>query len=163
MKKFKEVAVGGTFDELHRGHKMLLLKAFEVGKHVQIGLTSDDFVLKMGKPHLTATYKERLGELKAFLRSLNLLDKARIVAISDPYGTAASQRSLEAIVVSDETKIAALGINKKRSESNLPLLKIIAITMVPSQNCEPISTTRIREGKIDREGRLITNPDQNNT
>jgi pantetheine-phosphate adenylyltransferase len=160
MRKFKEVAVGGTFDQLHRGHKMLLLKAFEVGQRVQIGLTSDDFVSKMDKPHLTASYKERLKELRTFLRSLGLLEKAKIIPINDPYGTAASQKSLDALIVSDETQKTALGINKKRIASNFPPLRIVTINMVPSQNCDPISTTRIREGKIDREGRLIRQPDR---
>ncbi len=57
MKKFKKVAVGGTFDELHRGHKALLNKAFEIGEKVVIGLSSDEFVSKMGKPHKTATLR----------------------------------------------------------------------------------------------------------
>ncbi|MEM3613348.1 MAG: adenylyltransferase/cytidyltransferase family protein, partial [Candidatus Bathyarchaeia archaeon] len=65
-KRFKVVAVGGTFDELHKGHKALLLKAFEVGEQVLIGLCTDDFVAKMNKPHIVASYEERLKELKAF-------------------------------------------------------------------------------------------------
>ncbi|MDH5459907.1 MAG: adenylyltransferase/cytidyltransferase family protein, partial [Candidatus Bathyarchaeota archaeon] len=66
-KKFGTVAVGGTFDEFHRGHRVLLMKAFEVGEQVLIGLCSDEFVKKLKKPHPTASYKQRLEELKAFL------------------------------------------------------------------------------------------------
>jgi pantetheine-phosphate adenylyltransferase len=49
--KFKVAAVGGTFDELHKGHRALLMKAFEVGEKVLIGLCLDEFVKSMRKPH----------------------------------------------------------------------------------------------------------------
>ncbi|MGZ7117467.1 MAG: adenylyltransferase/cytidyltransferase family protein, partial [Methanobacterium sp.] len=29
--KFKNVAVGGTFDHFHKGHEKLINKAFEIG------------------------------------------------------------------------------------------------------------------------------------
>ena len=77
MKKFKKVAVGGTFDQLHRGHRALLGKAFEVGDKVVIGLTSDAFVAKMGKPHKTASYADRRRELEAFLAKLGLASEGR--------------------------------------------------------------------------------------
>jgi pantetheine-phosphate adenylyltransferase len=156
MNKFRKVAVGGTFDEFHRGHKVLLIKAFEVGEHVLIGLCSDEFVKKMGKPHVTAPYEERLKELCDFLRSLGVSDKAEIVPLNDPYGNTLADRCIEALVVSEETEKTAIEINQKRSEAQLPLLKIITIRMVPAENYEPISTTRIREGEIDREGHLLT-------
>lgn len=155
MKKFRKVAVGGTFDEFHRGHKVLLIKAFEIGGHVLIGLCTDEFVKKMGKPHVTAPYEERLKELQAFLKALGLSDKAEIIPLNDPYGNTLTDRCIEALVVSEETEKIAIKINQKRSESLLPPLTIVTISMVPAENYKPISTTRIRQGEIDREGHLL--------
>jgi pantetheine-phosphate adenylyltransferase len=155
MKRFRKVAVGGTFDEFHRGHKVLLMKAFEIGEHSLIGLCTDEFVEKMGKPHVTAPYKERLKELRAFLEALDLADKAEIIPLNDPYGKTLTDKCIEALVVSEETEKTAIKINQKRSEAQLPPLTIVTISMVPAENCKPISTTRIRKGEIDREGHIV--------
>jgi len=155
QRKFKTVVVGGTFDELHKGHKTLLVKAFDIAEHVQIGLCSDNFVKRLSKPHLTAPYDQRLKELKAFLRQNGLHKRTEIVRIDDPYGTTLFDRSIEALVVSKETEAMALVINKKRREAELPPLQIITIDMIPSENQAPISTTRIRCGEMDREGHLL--------
>jgi pantetheine-phosphate adenylyltransferase len=158
MKKFRKVAVGGTFDEFHRGHKVLLMKAFEIGEHVLIGLCTDEFAKKMSKPHATASYEERLKELKAFLKALDQSDKAEIVPLNNPYGNAATDRCIDALVVSEETEKTAIKINQKRGETRLPPLTIVTIKMVPAENYIPISTTRIHEGEIDREGHLLRSP-----
>jgi pantetheine-phosphate adenylyltransferase len=158
MKKFRKVAVGGTFDELHKGHRSLLVKAFEVGEKVLIGLCTDEFVKKMGKPHVTAPYETRLKELQAFLGKSNLTETPEIMPLNDPYGKTLTDKCIEALVVSEETEKIAIKINQKRNEKSLPPLKIITISMVPAENYKPISTTRIREGEIDREGHLLKNP-----
>jgi pantetheine-phosphate adenylyltransferase len=155
MKKFRKVAVGGTFDEFHRGHKVLLMKAFEIGEHVLIGLCSDEFAKKMGKPHITAPFEDRLKELKVFLETLNLNERAEIIPLNDPYGATVTDKCIEALVVSEETEKTAIKINQKRSEAQLPPLTIVTISMVPAENFKPISTTRIREGEIDREGHIL--------
>ena len=157
---FSEVDVGGTFDQLHRGHKALIVKALEIGRHVTIGLCSDEFAAKMDKPHITASYSERLKDLQAFLASLGASKKTQIIPLNDTFGTAVSDRTLEALVVSDETKKTALEINRRRAIAGLPALEIVTINMIPSENCAPISTTRIRAGEIDREGRLLRKPDR---
>jgi pantetheine-phosphate adenylyltransferase len=77
-KKFKTVIVGGTFDELHKGHKALLLKAFEVGKRVIIGLSTDNLAHKLKKNHEVASYQKRLRELNDFLEKQGFLDKAKL-------------------------------------------------------------------------------------
>ncbi len=155
MKRFKAVAVGGTFDKFHRGHRALLMKAFEVGASVLIGLSSDEFARALRKPHKVASYEERLSDLERFLRRLGLSDRAEVVTLRDSYGVTLSEGCVEAIVVSRETESTAHEINEKRRAGGLHPLEIVVIEMVPAENHTPISTTRIREGKIDREGYVL--------
>ncbi len=155
MKKFRKVAVGGTFDELHKGHRRLLDKAFEIGEIVLIGLCTDEFAKRMSKPHITAPYDVRLKELQAYIKKSSQNDKTEIIPINDAYGPTLTDKCIEALVVSEETERIALEINQKRSEVQLPPLEIVTIRMVPAENYKPISTTRIRKGEIDREGHLL--------
>jgi pantetheine-phosphate adenylyltransferase len=155
-KKFRTVGLGGTFDELHKGHRALLIKAFDMGERVIIGVTSDKFVKKMHKPHRTAGYEQRKNELRDFLKDQRLLQRAEIIPIDDAYGgVLLSKDSVDSLVVSRETEPVALRINEKRKEIGIDPLEIVVIGMVPSENHEAISTTRIRTGEIDREGHVL--------
>jgi len=147
--------VGGTFDMLHKGHKALLRKALEVGEHVIIGLTTDEFARSLGKPHEIAPYQERLAELMAFLMEEGVLHRAEVVALNDPYGPPAWNGCYEAIVVSEETEPGARVINELRARRGLKPLDVVVIPLVRAENGKPISTTRIRAGEIDREGRPL--------
>ncbi len=156
QKKFRTVGVGGTFDKLHKGHRALLAKAFEIGEKVMIGVSSDSFVSQMGKPHPTASYEERAKDLKRLLSDLGVLQAAEIILIDDAYGgVLLSKEPIEALVVSKETHPVALKTNEKRKELGIKPLAIIVINMIPSENHRAISTTRIRAGEIDREGHLL--------
>lgn len=155
MDELRKVAVGGTFDELHRGHRVLLMKAFEIGDHVVIGLCSDQFVKKLAKPHLTASYEERLEELNRFLSNLGVSERSEVIPLNEPYGPTSTDETIEGLVVSQETESTAIKINEQRRKFGLPLLKIVTVNMVPSENSKPISTTRIRRGEMDREGHLL--------
>ncbi|MCJ7424068.1 pantetheine-phosphate adenylyltransferase [Candidatus Bathyarchaeota archaeon] len=154
-REFKTVAVGGTFDELHRGHKTILLKAFEVGEHALIGLCTDRFVKKMSKEHEVAPYSYRLEDLKTFLQGKDLLGRAEIMPLNDPYGITLSKNGVEALVVSTETAPIATKINERRNATGLAPVQVVVIEMVPSENHTPISATRIRRGEMDREGHLF--------
>ena len=152
---FRLVGVAGTFDMLHKGHKALLRKAFEVGERVVVGLTTDEFAARMHKPHEVAPYKERLEELLVFIMREGQLHRTEVVAINDPYGPAAWDDGFEALVVSEETAPRAEEINALRARRGLKPLELVVIPMVKAENGRPISTTRIRAGEIDREGHLL--------
>jgi len=155
MKKLETVAVGGTFDEFHKGHEALLKKAFEVGNRVFIGVCSDGLVKKWGKSHKVATYEKRLDDLKSFLRRQGVLNRAEILPLHDEYGVTVSSNSLEGLVVSPETEARAYEINEKRRAKGLNPLKIIVIETVLAEDSVPMSTTRIKRKEIDRDGRLL--------
>lgn len=154
-KRFKKVIVGGTFDELHKGHKALLKKALEVGDFVIIGLSTDNLARKLKKDHEVAPYEERLRELQEFLKEQEMLSKARIVPLKTPYGITLSKGCADVLVVSRETEARAKEINEKRKAKGLPPLHLIVIEMVKAENHSPISTTRIKRKEIDKEGRLL--------
>ena len=154
-KMFKTVVMGGTFDLLHRGHRTLMVKAFEIGNHVIIGLSSDEFLQKLSKPHEIAPYAKRLEELKAFLKENGFLERAEIVALNDAFGVTLSDKRIDAIVVSEETEPRVHVINEKRMRLGMLPLPIVTVKMVLSEDHYPISSTRIWFEEIDREGRLL--------
>ncbi|MFI5421053.1 MAG: adenylyltransferase/cytidyltransferase family protein, partial [Nitrososphaerales archaeon] len=45
---YRCIALGGTFDHIHKGHVELLDRAFETAESVFIGLTSDTFAANSG-------------------------------------------------------------------------------------------------------------------
>lgn len=146
LMRYKKVAVGGTFDRLHIGHKALLDKAFELGDMVLIGLTSDSYARETSE-----NYSKRKKSLEAYLKGRNY----EIIKLRDVYGPAGTDADIDAIVVSVETRPMALEINDIRHKRGLHSLEIITLSMILAANGRPISSTRIRGGEIDVEGRVL--------
>lgn len=151
--KYEKVAVGGTFDYLHDGHKAIISKAFKIGNKVQIGVASDKLELKKDCAGIQPIEK-RIETLEDFLKERNWLKRSEIEVLNDPMGTAAKDDELEAIVVSEETIGGAKSINEVRSEKGLDPLKIIEIPLVLADDNKPISSIRIRYEEIDGHGNL---------
>ncbi|ASJ01413.1 phosphopantetheine adenylyltransferase [Thermococcus gorgonarius] len=147
-KPYRKVVVGGTFDRLHLGHKALLRKAFEVGKYVYVGLTSDEMIRNKPYAEKILPYELRLRDLIKFFE-VNGYSNYRIIKINSAIGFADRMKSLEAIVVSEETYKGALVVNKAREERGLPPLDIITIGLVRSRIGPKISSSLIRAGLID--------------
>ena len=154
LHKYQSVAVGGTFDHIHLGHKALLQRAFEVAELVFIGLTSDRFVALEGKKtvHDFGTRKIYLEE---FLSRTYPGRRFVITALDSKFGAGIFTENIEAIVVSAETLPNVDAANKKRSQMGLPKMKIEIVPMVLASDGKRISSTRIRAGEINSEGNPI--------
>jgi pantetheine-phosphate adenylyltransferase len=158
--KYNAVATGGTFDHLHKGHLALLARSFEVGKRVVIGVTSDSFANKQGK-HPDETYAERTRHLRDAINK-NFPGKEYIIAkLDDYYGPGIASPEVEAIVVSRETAKRVPLANELRKSKGFQPLQVEVIDYVLADDFRPISSTRIRSGEIDTQGRLIKRSAEN--
>jgi len=151
---FDTVATGGTFDILHKGHYRLLLKAFEVGKKVIIGVSSDHYATLKEKK-ITNDYSVRIRNLKKFIEEEFNKSNYSIYELNDFYGPTVLTRDVQAIVTTDATKGNCIKINELRSSKGMPLLEIIVVLLVEDQQGKVISSTRIRDGEIDINGKKL--------
>jgi cytidyltransferase-like protein len=152
--KFPKVATGGTFDQLHAGHRRLLEKAFEVGDEVVIGLTSDEFANKEGKSP-KHPYATRRADLEAFLGMRFPGRRFSIAKLDDYFGPGIASKDVVALVASPETGKRVDLANKMRAQRGFPPLQLAIVDWVVAEDGRPISSTRIKKGEIDMEGRLI--------
>jgi pantetheine-phosphate adenylyltransferase len=153
--RYKSVALGGTFDVFHYGHRQLLSHAFELGEKVLIGITGDQLVRTLGKAHPVQKYSSRVRQVRRFLKDRGWIRRGEIHLLADPFGPAASRKNLEAVIVTPRTLPNARRLNRERRKKGLKPLKIQAITLADAQDGTPISSTRIRNGEIDRHGRIL--------
>ena len=152
-RQFNHVVIGGTFDHFHKGHKALLEKAFEIGKKVMIGIATKKLYKDKFLSETVEPFKIRKKSVSEFLKKKNLLKQAKLISFSHFTGGADEIKNINAIVVSKITYPNALKINQLRKKNKLPLLRTIIIDDVLSDDKKFISSKRIREGEIDREGR----------
>ncbi len=151
---YTHVFIGGTFDGLHKGHETVLTKACEEGKDVTIGLTSDQYVKTHKVGQNVQPFEARKKNLEQWLSTKGLNGKAVIIPIEDAYEPAASD-FFDAIVVTPDNKSRGEEINSVRRERKLSSLALIEVALVPASDGMQISSTRIRKGEINPEGRLL--------
>ena len=154
MSKFSLVAMGGTFDIIHRGHLTLLENTFEISDKVIIGLTGDELAVKKGK-NLINNYEQRLETLTKTLSKEFPNSAFQISKLDNDFGPAVLEKGVEALVVSDETNFQGNVLNELRAEKNLPPVEIVTVPMFLAKDGNRISTTRIKNSEIDSEGNLL--------
>lgn len=147
----KVIAVGGTFDVIHTGHKALLSVAFNSGESVLIGVTSDHFADESGK-HIKNDFATRVNNLKKFLDNHFPYHRYEIASLDSYFGPQIVGKNVDAIVVSEETNKRVGIANELRRKKGMKALKAIVIKLVLAEDGKPISSSRIRRGEIDEEG-----------
>ena len=153
MSQFKLVALGGTFDIIHKGHIALLQKGFSISSKVIIGLTSDELARKKGK-HLLHNYSQRFELLESTIKKIFPNSHYEISKLDNDFGPVVLEGGVEALVVSEETTEKGKILNELRRQRHLASVQTVSVPLILAKDGKRISTTRIKNSEIDSAGNL---------
>lgn len=169
LPRHRYVACGGTFDQIHSGHKSLLTQALAITTmELTIGITSDVLLSKKANASSISNEKTRRENVDTFIKEVLHCHKngretgtkntnnsetnsspykidIRTPTLMDSYGPTITNSLMEAIVVSSETIQGAINANKYRVEKGFAPMRIYVIQR---GNTATLSSTFLRKCNI---------------
>ncbi|WP_135535296.1 phosphopantetheine adenylyltransferase [Halostella pelagica] len=150
------VVVAGTFGPIHDGHRALFENALQRGDEgVVVGVTSDEMA-RESRERRVPPFSERREQVKTELSEIDKWGRdVELRELDDEYGFAATDPSLDAVVVSPETDETVAEINSRRENRDLDPLETVVVPYETAEDGERISSTRIVRGEIDEHGTVL--------
>lgn len=148
------VALGGTFDHFHDGHKILLtIAGYLSWEKVVVGITGPELLKNKKYAQVMQTYEKRKKNVEDFLNYLFPLLTVQCEMIKDVYGPTATMPEIEALVVSKETSSGGTAINTMRKEKGFHELKIYEIAVIGGEDTtnfsDKLSSTELRRKELE--------------
>lgn len=143
-----KVAVAGTFNVLHEGHKALLDRAMWMADELYIGITSD----KMAAENRTEIipYYLRRKAIEDYVISKGEI--ATIFEINDIYGPPEIMDDIDILVVSEETKENGKLVSRMREKRGLKPLKLDVVSLYRDCDGNKLNARDIMSGDMSRDG-----------
>ncbi|XP_050530364.1 bifunctional coenzyme A synthase-like [Daktulosphaira vitifoliae] len=166
---YENVVMGGTFDRLHKGHKILLsTAALKCTRKLTVGVTDTSMLQSKRLWELIEPCDIRIKHVEGFLKDIDPSLEYNVLPIYDIYGPTIHDPKFQMIVVSQETSKGGDMINNKRVDAGLQPLDILPIPLLVEDktlfNCceeeeNKISSSNYRMRLL---GTLIRPPKLNN-
>lgn len=113
---YKHTVLGGTFDRLHNAHKLLLSEAaLRSSNKVTVGVTQENMLVTKTLWELVEDLDIRISSVRNFLTDICSDLTYDVVPISDPFGPAIVDPTMEMIVVSQETLKGGQKVNERKN------------------------------------------------
>lgn len=152
---YKSVGLGGTFDHFHDGHKEFIRFAATIGKELVIGVSNTKMTLSKPFNKTIEQFQKRSKAVSRFCLEEGI--NAKIIKLIDPFGPTLESKTVQAIACTTDTEIGADKINEIRSKLGMKELPVHIFKLImDKEKLGSINSSRIRRGKIDREGNVYS-------
>ncbi|XP_054713505.1 bifunctional coenzyme A synthase-like [Uloborus diversus] len=138
LKTYNVVCLGGTFDRLHNGHKVLLTEAaLRARQKLIVGVTDGQMLRKKVLWDLIQPIEKRIDDVTTFLQDIDPSLSYEVVPIIDPYGPTIVDPDINCIVVSEETKFGGERVNIERRKKGMKELALHTVDLVENLHKNP--------------------------
>jgi pantetheine-phosphate adenylyltransferase len=128
-------ALGGTFDHLHAGHKILLTTgAMLCSEKLIVGVTTDTLLASKSNAPYLESLTERKARVRGFLQAIKPHIIHDVVTIDDVYGPTGWDPDIQVLIVSHETISGADAIARHRESKGLPPLRPFVIDVISADD-----------------------------
>ena len=105
LQSFPNVAIGGTFDHLHAGHKLMLsVAAMLSSESILCGITDDQMLSGKSYRERIEDWNIRAARVRQFLTEFAPPEiRINLIRITDAHGPTITEPNLQALIVSPET------------------------------------------------------------
>lgn len=150
LSTYQHVVLGGTFDRLHAGHRLLLsVAAISAEAEVVVGVTDDAMLTTKTRRELLQSYDARCVGVARYIHAVHPALKVHTVALRDPAAPTPAHEmpNIQAIVVSQETVAGAESINAHRQQHGLVPLAVVVVGLVGMRvgSAQKLSSSQLRE------------------
>ena len=159
----ESVSVGGTFDRLHAGHRLLLaaaMRAVKPGGTLYVGVTSSELLANKSYGEYVESYEARAASVGAFLAACDPTGTVdvRVGPLDKNPPLAATVREMRGLVISKETIAGAEALNDMRASAGFDALRFIVVDVVGASSDgdaarDKLSSTKLRARDAQRASR----------
>jgi pantetheine-phosphate adenylyltransferase len=153
---YRHTVIGGTFDHLHSGHRILLsMAAWLAEESLTVGVTAQEMLGNKSGFQVMESIEQRTGKASAFLQRFKV-GKYNLTTIHDPFGPTRWDPKLRAIVGSRETLSGCYAVNEERKKAGIELLDIFIIQVISDSQASlsdlggKMSSTALRKYILSR-------------
>lgn len=156
--EYDVVAVGGTFDHLHDGHKLLLtISGYLAKSKLIVGITGSELLQNKKYAEVMEPFMTRRANVEDFLNYLYPALELDIHMLHDVAGPTGSIENIDALVVSGETRKGADQVNEIRKAKGWNELAIYVVDVVGCESgdegnnwSDKLSSTELRRLEFEK-------------